>query len=97
MKIHTQLLKFAQASESPTQRSQTETRALASARPDTASNVTLSPAARQLAALDTGDTAFDAERVHALRQALAHGSLDIDAERIADGLLRSALEQMRKN
>lgn len=51
--------------------------------------VALSPSSQTLY---EGDNDVDMERVKAIRQALADGTLTINAERIADGLINSAKE-----
>ena len=38
----------------------------------------------------------DMEKVQALRESLANGTLKINAERIADGLINSAVELMKR-
>ncbi len=52
-------------------------------------DVALSPAARQLAALQDGAHDIDQARVAQLRDAIASGQLKIDASRISDGQLAS--------
>ena len=61
----------------------------------TGSEVALSPAARQLAALQSGDDDIRTERVQQLRDALASGDLRIDPSRIADGLLASVRDLLK--
>ena len=57
--------------------------------------VELSPAARQLAALQNGDNDVNVERVQAIRDAIASGQLKVDTGRIADSLLASARELLK--
>jgi len=57
--------------------------------------VALSEAARQLSALDASAQSVDMQKVQALREAIARGQLDMDASRIADGLLASARELLK--
>lgn len=59
------------------------------------SAVDLSPAARQLAALNDSDADIQADRVRQIRDALASGQLKIDPGRIADGLLASVRELLK--
>lgn len=59
------------------------------------SEVDLSPAARQLAALNNSDADVQAARVQQIRDALASGELKIDAGRIADSLLVSVRELLK--
>jgi len=56
------------------------------------SRVAFSAAARGLLAMQDGAADIDAERVAALREAIAAGRLSIDPGRIADGLIASARE-----
>jgi len=57
--------------------------------------VALSPASRQLMALQSGDNDIDVERVAAIRDAIASGKLQIDAGRIADSLIASARDLLK--
>jgi negative regulator of flagellin synthesis FlgM len=59
------------------------------------SEVDLSPAARQLAALNNSDADVQTARVQQIRDALASGELKIDPARIADGLLASVRELLK--
>ena len=59
------------------------------------SEVDLSPAARQLAALNNSDADIQTARVQRIRDALASGELKIDPGRIADGLLASVRELLK--
>ncbi|MGB6242164.1 MAG: flagellar biosynthesis anti-sigma factor FlgM [Castellaniella sp.] len=59
------------------------------------SEVDLSPAARQLAALNNSDADVHTARVQQIRDALASGELKIDAGRIADRLLSSVRELLK--
>ncbi|WP_322994680.1 flagellar biosynthesis anti-sigma factor FlgM [Castellaniella sp.] len=58
-------------------------------------DVDLSPAARQLAALNDNSADIRAERVQQIRDALASGELQIDAGRIADSLLASVRDLLK--
>jgi len=60
-----------------------------------AQTVALSEVARQLAALDASAQSVDMQKVQALREAIANGQLDMDASRIADGLLASARDLLQ--
>lgn len=60
-----------------------------------AAQVELSAAARKLAALENDQHDIDIVKVQALREALANGTLKIDPERIADGLINSARELVK--
>ncbi|WP_026639843.1 flagellar biosynthesis anti-sigma factor FlgM [Bordetella petrii] len=57
--------------------------------------VALSPASRQLLALQAGDNDIDVERVAAIRTAIASGQLQIDTGRIADSLIASARDLLK--
>jgi negative regulator of flagellin synthesis FlgM len=59
------------------------------------SDVDLSPAARQLAALQDSSADVQTERVQQIRDALASGDLRIDPSRIADGLLASVRDLLK--
>lgn len=54
--------------------------------------VALSTTARHLAQLSSADGDINIVRVNEIRDALAQGTLKIDPERIADGLIASAQE-----
>ncbi|CAM5790095.1 flagellar biosynthesis anti-sigma factor FlgM [Castellaniella caeni] len=58
-------------------------------------DVDLSPAARQLAALNSSDADVRAARVQQIRDALASGELQIDTGKIADSLLASVRELLK--
>lgn len=58
-------------------------------------DVDLSPAARQLAALNNSDADVRAEQVQKIRDALASGELKIDTGRIADSLLASVRDLLK--
>lgn len=60
-----------------------------------ASSVELSSTARHLASLANSENDINPVRVSEIRAALADGTLKIDAERIADGLIESARELLR--
>lgn len=57
--------------------------------------VALSPASRQLLALQDGASDIDLERVAAIRAAIASGQLQIDPGRIADTLIASARDLLK--
>jgi len=61
----------------------------------TDTRVALSAASRQLAALHHPAMDVDMARVDQIRQALSDGTLVIRPERIADGLLQTAIELLR--
>lgn len=53
-------------------------------------SVTLSPAASQLQSLESSVAAanvFDADKVEAIKSAIANGEFKVDAEKVADGLI----------
>ena len=57
-----------------------------------AENVTLSPMAAQLQTLEAGlaaDNMFDAEKVAAIKSAIADGRFKVSSEKVADGLIES--------
>jgi len=58
-------------------------------------HVALSPASRQLLALQDGGSDIDTDRVQAIRAAIAAGTLKIDPSRIADSLISSAQELLK--
>jgi len=58
--------------------------------------VDLSPTARLLAGLQNADDDIDVERVQQIRDAIASGQLKIDSSRIADSLLASVREMLKK-
>lgn len=58
--------------------------------------VELSSTARHLALIASVDTEIDVARVDEIRNALAQGTLKINPERIADGLIASAQELVSK-
>lgn len=60
-----------------------------------ASSVELSSTARHLATLANNENNINPVRVNEIRAALADGTLKIDAERIADGLIESARELLQ--
>ena len=57
--------------------------------------VALSPASRQLMALQAGNNDVDVDRVAAIRAAIASGQLQIDPGRIADSLIASARDLLK--
>jgi negative regulator of flagellin synthesis FlgM len=57
-----------------------------------AENVTLSPMSAQLQALEAsmaGDNVFDAEKVAAIKSAIAVGQFKVSSEKVADGLIET--------
>lgn len=55
-----------------------------------AESVTLSPLSAQLKSLEqkvASSSVFDAEKVDAIKSAIASGQFKVDAERVADGLI----------
>jgi len=76
-------------------RNDTASHASAGAAGSNRSEVDLSPAARQLAALNNSDADIQTARVQQIRDALASGELKIDAGRIADSLLASVRELLK--
>lgn len=60
-----------------------------------ASSVALSTTARHLANLSSADNDINPVKVSEIRAALADGTLKIDADRIADGLIESARELLK--
>jgi negative regulator of flagellin synthesis FlgM len=53
-------------------------------------NVTLSPLSTQLQSLEAKvatDNVFDAEKVDAIKSAIASGQFKVDSEKVADGLI----------
>lgn len=57
-----------------------------------AKNVTLSPMAAQLQSLEAtlaADNEFDAEKVAAIKSAIADGQFKVSSEKVADGLIES--------
>ena len=58
-------------------------------------DVELSPMGRHLQQARSEHNDVDMDRVNALRAAIADGSFEIDAHRIADGLITSARELLR--
>jgi negative regulator of flagellin synthesis FlgM len=58
----------------------------------TVENVTLSPMASQLQSLEAtlaADNVFDAEKVAAIKSAIADGQFKVSSEKVADGLIES--------
>ena len=57
-----------------------------------AENVTLSPLSVQLKSLEKkveASSVFDAEKVEAIKSAIANGQFKVDSEKVADGLINS--------
>jgi negative regulator of flagellin synthesis FlgM len=57
--------------------------------------VELSPVSRKLVELQNGKSDVSAERVAAIRAAIASGQIKIDPEKIADGLIASARDLLK--
>lgn len=65
----------------------------------TAENVTLSPISAQLQALEAkiaGDNAFDVEKVAAIKLAIASGQFKVSSEKVADGLIETVKDLLKK-
>jgi negative regulator of flagellin synthesis FlgM len=57
-----------------------------------AESVTLSPLSAQLKSLEekvSASNVFDAEKVEAIKSAIANGQFKVDSEKVADGLINS--------
>jgi negative regulator of flagellin synthesis FlgM len=57
-----------------------------------AESVTLSPLSAQLKSLEekvSASNVFDAEKVEAIKSAIANGQFKVDSEKVADGLISS--------
>jgi len=64
-----------------------------------AENVTLSPISAQLQALEAkiaGDNAFDVEKVAAIKLAIASGQFKVSSEKVADGLIETVKDLLKK-
>lgn len=59
------------------------------------SSVALSSTARHLQQAQATDQDINTTRVEALRQAIANGTMDINTNRIADGLIASTRDLLR--
>lgn len=59
------------------------------------SSVDLSAAARHLAALQDGSSDVQTQKIQQIRDAIASGQLQIDPDRIADGLLASVRDLLK--
>lgn len=64
----------------------------APAQPDSSTKVDLSPVARDLGSPEND---VNMERIQAIRQALADGTLNINPTRIAEGILQDAIEILK--
>lgn len=65
-----------------------------------AETVTLSPLSAQLQSLESNvatTEVFDAEKVDAIKSAIASGKFKVDSEKIADGLISTVKELLNKN
>jgi negative regulator of flagellin synthesis FlgM len=63
-------------------------------------NVTLSPMAAQLQTLESSlaaDNVFDAEKVAAIKSAIADGQFKVSADKVADGLIDSVKDLLNTN
>jgi negative regulator of flagellin synthesis FlgM len=64
----------------------------AQAEATSAESVTLSPLSAQLKSLEkkvAASSVFDAEKVEAIKSAIANGQFKVDSEKVADGLINS--------
>ena len=62
--------------------------------------VTLSPLSAQLKSLESKVSAtevFDAEKVEAIKSAIASGKFKVDTEKVADGLIATVKDLLNKN
>ena len=71
--------------------------AAATAQPQAGVTVTLSPTASQALAGGGSSDVFNAEKVEAMKQAIADGSFKVNAEAIADKMLANAAEMLSAN
>lgn len=69
--------------------------AAAAAKPQAGVQVTLSGATQSLSATGSGGSdVFNAEKVEAMKQAIANGTFQVNAEAIADKMLANAAEML---
>lgn len=67
----------------------------AAARPQAGVQVTLSSATQSMSATGSGSSdVFNAEKVEAMKQAIANGTFQVNAEAIADKMLANATEML---
>jgi negative regulator of flagellin synthesis FlgM len=66
----------------------------AAAQPQAGVTVTLSSSASQALSSGGGNEVFNAEKVEAMKQAIADGSFKVNAEAIADKMLSNAAEML---
>lgn len=71
--------------------------AAAPAQPQAGVTVTLSSSASQALSSGGGSDVFNAEKVEAMKQAIADGSFKVNAEAIADKMLSNAAEMLSAN
>lgn len=71
--------------------------AAATAQPQAGVTVTLSSSASQALSSGGGSDVFNAEKVEAMKQAIADGSFKVNAEAIADKMLSNAAEMLSAN
>ncbi|OPF62504.1 flagellar biosynthesis anti-sigma factor FlgM [Hydrogenophaga sp. H7] len=71
--------------------------AAATAQPQAGVTVTLSSSASQALSSGGGNDVFNAEKVEAMKQAIADGSFKVNAEAIADKMLSNAAEMLSAN
>lgn len=96
MKITPNIVKNQLASSiSATRTNRPNTGAGSSAGGGQAASVDLSPAARNLAALQNSDGDINMAKVQELRDAIASGQYKVDTSRIADSLIASARELLK--
>ena len=61
-------------------------------------NVTLSPMSAQLKSISSdvaADSVFDAEKVEAIKSAIASGQFKVDSEKVADGLIDTVKDLLK--
>jgi len=95
VKINTSPLKGPVPRPDDVTRTSTSNRAGSTGATAAASSVELSSTARHLASLSSPEHDINPVKVSEIRAALADGTLKIDAERIADGLIESARELLK--
>ncbi len=64
-----------------------------------AESVTLSPMSAQLQSLEAkiaADNAFDVEKVAAIKLAIASGQFNVSSEKVADGLIETVKDLLKK-
>jgi negative regulator of flagellin synthesis FlgM len=66
----------------------------AAAKPQAGVTVTLSPTSQAMSAGGSSSDVFNAEKVEAMKQAIASGSFQVNPEAIADKMLSNAAEML---